>query len=46
MEKRAKQIKIPVDIRRIPYKIATGEGFLDYTANHDLCDTNYVGSFG
>src|SRR2546429_1373729 len=33
MEKRAKQIKIPADVGRIPYKIATGEGFLDYTAN-------------
>src|SRR5256714_111322 len=28
MEKRAKQIKVPADVGRIPYKIATGEGFL------------------
>ena len=33
MEKRAKQIKVPADVGRIPYKIATGEGFLDYTAD-------------
>ena len=33
MEKRAKQIKVPADVRRIPYKIATGEGFLGYTAD-------------
>ena len=33
MEKREKQIKVPVDVRRIPYKIATGEGFLGYTAD-------------
>jgi hypothetical protein len=32
MEKRAKQIKVPANIGRIPYKIATGKGFLDYTA--------------
>ena len=33
MEKRAKQIKVPADVGRIPHKIATGEVFLDYTAN-------------
>src|SRR5438132_1668077 len=33
MEKRAKQIKVPADVRRIPYKIATREGFLGYTAD-------------
>ena len=33
MEKRAKQIKVPADVRRIPYKIATEEGFLGYTAD-------------
>ena len=33
MEKRAKNIKVPVDLGRIPYKIATGEGFSEYTAN-------------
>ena len=33
MEKRAKQIKVPTDVGRIPYKIATGEGFLGYTAD-------------
>ena len=33
MEKRAKQIKVPADVGRIPYKIATGKGFLGYTAN-------------
>jgi len=33
MEKRTKQIKVPADIGRIPYKIATREGFLDYTAD-------------
>ena len=33
MEKRAKQIKVPADVERIPYKIATGEGFLGYTAD-------------
>ena len=31
IEKRAKQIKVPADIGRIPYKIATGERFLGYT---------------
>jgi len=33
MEKRAKQIKVPADVGRIPYKIATEEGFSDYTAD-------------
>ena len=33
MEKRAKQIKIPVDVGRIPYKIATEEKFLSYTTD-------------
>jgi len=33
MEKRAKQIKVPADVGRIPYKIATGEGFSGYTAD-------------
>ena len=33
MEKRAKQIKIPADVGRIPYKIAIGEKFLGYTTN-------------
>ena len=27
MEKRAKQIKVPADVKRIPYKIAIGEDF-------------------
>ena len=33
MEKRAKYIKPPADLGRIPYKIATGEGFSGYTAD-------------
>lgn len=33
MEKRAKYIKIPADLGRIPYKIATGEGFSGFTAD-------------
>ena len=33
MEKRAKKIKVPSDLGRIPYKIATGEGFSGFTAN-------------
>src|ERR1700741_5547866 len=33
MENRAKNIKIPADLGRIPYKIATGDGFSDYTAD-------------
>ena len=33
MEKRAKKIKIPADLGRIPYKIATGEGFSGFTAD-------------
>ena len=33
MEKQAKNIKIPADLRRIPYKIATEEGFSGYTAD-------------
>src|SRR2546430_2018512 len=33
MEKRAKCIKVPADLGRIPYKIATGEGFSGFTAD-------------
>ena len=33
MEKRAKSIKMPADLRRIPHKIATGEGFFGFTAD-------------
>ena len=33
MEKRAKKIKVPADLGRIPYKIATGEGFSGFTAD-------------
>ena len=33
MENRAKNIKIPADLGRIPYKIATGDGFSGYTAD-------------
>uniref|UniRef100_U9UIQ0 Transposase domain-containing protein n=1 Tax=Rhizophagus irregularis (strain DAOM 181602 / DAOM 197198 / MUCL 43194) TaxID=747089 RepID=U9UIQ0_RHIID len=33
MEKRAKKIQVPVDLGRIPSKIATGEGFSGYTAD-------------
>ena len=33
MEKRSKSIKVPSDLGRIPYKIATGEGFSSFTAN-------------
>src|SRR5881227_2699571 len=33
MEKRAKQIKVPADVGRIPYKIAIGERFSGYTAD-------------
>jgi hypothetical protein len=33
MEKRAKNIKVPADLGRIPHKIATGEGFSGYTAD-------------
>ena len=33
MEKRAKTIKIPTDLGRIPNKIATGEGFSGFTAD-------------
>ena len=33
MEKWAKNIKIPADLGRIPYKIATGEGFSGFTAD-------------
>jgi hypothetical protein len=33
MERRAKQIKVPADLGRIPYKIATGEGFSGYTTD-------------
>jgi hypothetical protein len=33
MEKRAKEIKLPADMGRIPYKISTGEGFSGFTAD-------------
>ena len=33
MKKKAKEIKVPADIGRIPYKISTGEGFSGYTAD-------------
>ena len=33
MDKRAKKLQPPSDIRRIPYKIGTGEGFSGYTAD-------------
>jgi tnp2 family transposase len=33
MESRAKKIKLPADMGRIPYKIATGEGFSGFTAD-------------
>ena len=33
MENRAKAIKIPADLGRIPSKIATGEGFSGFTAD-------------
>ena len=33
MEMRAKNIKMPADLGRIPYKIATGEGFSGFTAD-------------
>jgi hypothetical protein len=33
LEKRAKDIKIPADLGRIPNKIATGEGFSGFTAD-------------
>src|SRR5206468_12924530 len=33
MENRAKQIKLPADMGRIPYKISTGEGFSGFTAD-------------
>ena len=33
MEKRAKGIKVPADLGRIPNKIATGEGFSGFTAD-------------
>ena len=33
MEKRAKNIKVPVDLGRIPHKIATSEGFSSFTAD-------------
>ena len=33
MEDRAKKMQVPVDIGRIPYKIATGEGFSRFTAD-------------
>ena len=33
MEERAKKIQIPVDLGRVPNKIATGEGFSGFTAD-------------
>jgi hypothetical protein len=33
MDKRAKKLQLLSDIRRIPYKIATKEGFSGYTAD-------------
>ena len=33
MEKRAKNIKIPADLGRVPFKISTGEGFSGFTAD-------------
>src|SRR6185437_13964138 len=32
MENRARQIKLPADMGRIPYKISTGDGFSGFTA--------------
>jgi hypothetical protein len=33
MENRARQIKLPADMGRIPYKISTGDGFSGFTAD-------------
>ena len=33
MENRAKQIKLPADMGRIPYKISTGDRFSGFTAD-------------
>ena len=33
MKKKIEQFKLPVKVGRIPYKIATSEGFLRYTAD-------------
>ena len=33
MKKRAKEIKVPSDLERIPYKIATGKGFSRFIAD-------------
>ena len=33
MDKRAKSMKLPSDLGRIPHKIATGEGFSGFTAD-------------
>src|SRR5437763_16310016 len=33
MENRAKQIKLPAGMGRIPYKISTGDGFSGFTAD-------------
>ena len=33
MENRAKQIKLPADMGRIPYKISIGDGFSSFTAD-------------
>lgn len=33
MQNRAKLIKVPADIGRIPYRIDTGEGFSGFTAD-------------
>ena len=33
MDRRAKMIKVPADLGRLPHKIATGEGFSGFTAD-------------
>ena len=33
MENRVKQIKLPANMGRIPYKISTGDGFSGFTAD-------------
>src|SRR5271169_4985942 len=37
MENRAKQIKLPADMKRIPYKILTGEEFSGFIADQWIC---------
>src|SRR5436189_5854525 len=52
MENRAKQIKLPADMGRIPYKISTGDGFSNlYSRSMEviysyLCDSIDVGPSG